>query len=92
MKLLANKEIEQIVDSVCDNALSSLNQGSDGLLDGPFAAEFLKTFEGPIPGQLFIDCGNKVRLALSFTSTSSTPTEYRLILTQTPLALSHWRS
>jgi hypothetical protein len=63
VKLLANKEVERIVDSVCDNALSSLNQGSDGLVDDPFTAEFLKTFEGPIPGQLFIDRGNKVRLA-----------------------------
>jgi hypothetical protein len=63
VKLLANKEIERIVDSACDNALSSLNQGSDGLVENPFTAEFLKTFEGPVPGQLFIDRGNKVRLA-----------------------------
>jgi hypothetical protein len=63
VKLLANKEIERIVDSACDNALSSLNEGSEGLVDNPFTAEFLNTFEGPVPGQLFIDRGDKVRLA-----------------------------
>ena len=63
VKLLANKEIEQIVDSACDNALLMVNGGSEGLVDNPFTAEFLKTFKGPVPGQLFIDRGDKVRLA-----------------------------
>ena len=63
MKLLANKEIELIVDSAHDNALSSLKQGSKSLVDNPFTAEFLKTFEGPVPGELFINHGNKVSLA-----------------------------
>jgi hypothetical protein len=63
VKLLANKEIERIVDSACDNALSLLKQGSEGPVDNPFTAEFLNTFEGPVPGQLFIDRGDKVRLA-----------------------------
>ena len=63
MKLLANKEIERIVDSACDDTLSLLNEGSEDPVDNLFTAEFLKMFEGPVPGQLFIDRGNKVRLA-----------------------------
>ena len=63
MKLLANKEIESIVDLACDNALSSLKQGNKSFVYNPFTAEFLKTFEGLVPGELFINCGNKVRLA-----------------------------
>ena len=62
VKLLANEEIERIVDSACDNAFSSLNNG-EGLTNNPFDAEFLRTFEGPVPGRLFIDRGDKVRLA-----------------------------
>lgn len=62
VKLLANKEIELIVDSACDMAFSLLNRG-EGITNNPFDAEFLRTFEGPVPGQLFIDRGDKVRLA-----------------------------
>ena len=62
VKLLANKEIERIVDSACDDALSLLNQVSEGLVDSPFTAKLLKSLEGPVPGQLFIDRCNKVRL------------------------------
>ena len=63
-KLLINKEIERIIDLACDNAFSSLNNG-EGLANSPFDAEFLRTFEGPVPGQLFIDRGDKVRLAFA---------------------------
>ena len=63
-KLLINKEIERIIDSACDNAFSSLNNG-EGLANSPFDAKFLRTFEGPVPGQLFIDRGDKVRLAFA---------------------------
>jgi hypothetical protein len=63
-KLLANKEIERIIDSSCDSAFSSLNDG-ERPTNNPFDAEFLRTFEGPIPGQLFIDRGDKVRLAFA---------------------------
>jgi hypothetical protein len=61
VKLLANKEIERIVDSACDDAFSSLNHGEE-FANNPFEAEFLRTFEGPVPRQLFIDRGDKVRL------------------------------
>ena len=62
MKLLANKEIKLIIDSACDVAFSLLNRG-ERITNNPFDAEFLRTFEGPVPGQLFIDRGDKVRLA-----------------------------
>lgn len=61
-KLLANREIEHLVDSACDEAFSSLGHG-EGHTNNPFDAEFLRTFEGPVPGRLFIDRGDKVRLA-----------------------------
>ena len=32
-----------------------LNKGGKGLVDNPFIAKLLKTFEEPVPGQLFID-------------------------------------
>ena len=48
----------------CDAALSSLDEdGDEHPTNNPFDAEFLRTFESPNPGQLFIDCGDKARLA-----------------------------
>ena len=41
----------------------SLNDPPDSDMKNIFHAEFMKTFEGPILGQLFIDRGDKIRLA-----------------------------
>ena len=63
VKLLANKEIEFAIDSACDNVMSLPNEGGTRPAKTPFDTEFLMTFNGPNPGQLFVDRGDKVRLA-----------------------------
>jgi hypothetical protein len=64
VRLLANKSTEQLCDSACDNALTSLRDG-DADMRNVFQGEFMRTFEGPVPGKLFIDRGDKVRLAFA---------------------------
>ena len=65
VKLLANKGMELLVDSACDTALSSLRRGDKDLMHNPFDAQFLRELQGPAPGKLFIERGDKVRLAFT---------------------------
>ena len=64
VKLLANKDTEELCDAICDRALSSLNNGEDQM-NTAFDAEFMRTFKGPDQEKLFIDRGDKVRLAFA---------------------------
>jgi len=64
VRLLANKSTEQLCDLACDDALTSLRDG-DTNMNNVFQGKFMRTFEGPVPGKLFIDRGDKVRLAFA---------------------------
>ena len=64
VRLLANGTTEQLCDQACDEALASLQKG-DANMSNIFQGEFMRTFEGPLPGKLFIDRGDKVRLAFA---------------------------
>lgn len=64
VRLLANKSTEQLCDAACDDALASLRDGEADMRN-VFQGEFMRTFEGPVPGKLFIDRGDKVRLAFA---------------------------
>jgi len=62
---LADAEIERLCDQACDDAMNSLHEPPNSDVTNVFQAGFMKTFEGPTPGQLFIDRGDKVRLAFA---------------------------
>lgn len=62
---LSDAEIERLCDKACDDAMVSLNDPPDSDMKNIYHAEFMKKFEGPIPGQLFINRGNKIRLAFA---------------------------
>jgi len=55
--LLAQKDLEKIMDQPCDDLISSIkaNVPPAAYVSDVFEAEFLRTFEGPIPGRLFVD-------------------------------------
>jgi hypothetical protein len=62
-RLLQDAEVERLCDKACDDAFLSLNHRPHPDVQNVFGAEFMKNFEGPVPGQLFIDRRGKVRLA-----------------------------
>jgi hypothetical protein len=64
VRLLANGSTEQLCDQACDEALASLRNGETNM-SNIFQGEFMRTFEGPLPGKLFIDRGDKARLAFA---------------------------
>ena len=61
---LSDAQIERLGDKACDDALDALNDPTNAM-NNIFHAKFMKNFEGPVPGQLFIDRGDKVRLAFA---------------------------
>jgi hypothetical protein len=63
-RLLSDAEVEKLCDKACDEAMHASNVPCDPDMTNAFHADFMKTFEGPTPGWLFIDRGDKVRLAL----------------------------
>lgn len=68
--LLSQKDVEKAMDVACNNLMASIqsNQPPTVVAD-VFQAEFLRTFEGPSAGKLFVDCpGNEgcYVFALSF--------------------------
>ncbi|KAF7371757.1 hypothetical protein MVEN_00032300 [Mycena venus] len=67
-QVLSDPEIERLCDQACDDAFAALHQPSpsDPHTTNVFEASFLKDFEGPIPGQLFIDRGDGKRLRLAY--------------------------
>ncbi|KAF7340362.1 hypothetical protein MVEN_01955500 [Mycena venus] len=67
-QVLSDPEIERLCDQACDDAFAVLHQPSPSALHttNVFKASFLKDFEGPIPGQLFIDRRDGKRLRLAY--------------------------
>ncbi|KAF8235441.1 hypothetical protein L208DRAFT_1256987, partial [Tricholoma matsutake] len=61
---LSDPEVEWICKQVCDDVTATLKDPPKDMTN-VFHAEFMKSFEGPIPGQLFIDRGDKVRLVFA---------------------------
>ena len=65
--LLSRSEIEALIDAPCDRLMDSVSNrcsppsSSQDIWDG----EFLRSFEGPSPGTLFIDRKGEGRLAFS---------------------------
>lgn len=55
--LLARKDLEEIMDRPCDDLIASIkaNNPPAAYASDVFDAEFLRNFEGPITGQLFVD-------------------------------------
>ena len=62
---LSDAETEQLCDKACDDAMDALDDSPDRDMKNIFHAEFMKKFDGPTSGELFIDRGNKVRLAFA---------------------------
>jgi Transposase family tnp2 len=64
--LLAQKDLEKIMDQPCDDLMASINANDPpaAYVSDVFDAEFLRSFEGPISGHLFVDRpGNEGRYA-----------------------------
>ncbi|RDB18859.1 hypothetical protein Hypma_014527 [Hypsizygus marmoreus] len=61
---LADPEVERLSKQACDDAMTNMDTPPDETTN-IFDAKFMKSFEGPIPGQLFIDRGDKVRIAFA---------------------------
>ncbi|KAJ7738839.1 hypothetical protein DFH07DRAFT_965938 [Mycena maculata] len=61
-RILSDPEIERMCDKACDDAMAALKQAPNPYSTSVFESEFMKTFEGPVPGQLFIDRGTRMRL------------------------------
>ncbi len=59
--LLSRKDIESLMDKSCDDLSSSIRSGQPApkYVTDVFEAEFLRTFQGPIPGQLFVNRPNR---------------------------------
>lgn len=61
---LADPEVERLSKQACDDAMANIQSPSKESTN-IFNADFMKTFGGPIPGELFVKRGNKVRLAFA---------------------------
>jgi hypothetical protein len=63
-RLLADPEVEAMCDQACDEVLASIGEPAPECVNNVFEAQFLRTFQGPESNKLFVDRGDKVRLAL----------------------------
>jgi hypothetical protein len=63
-RLLADPKIEEMCDWACDVAMASLGEPAPEHVHNVFEADFLRTFQGPGTEKLFIDRGERMRLAL----------------------------
>ncbi|RDB28285.1 hypothetical protein Hypma_001411 [Hypsizygus marmoreus] len=61
---LADPEVERLSKQACDDAMINIDTPPDETTN-IFNAQFMKSFEGPVPGQLFVDRGVKVRIAFA---------------------------
>jgi hypothetical protein len=53
-------ETEQLCDKACNDTLDTLNaESANEDTNNIFYAKFMKNFEGPVSGQLFIDRGDR---------------------------------
>ncbi|RDB30202.1 hypothetical protein Hypma_010458 [Hypsizygus marmoreus] len=64
MQFLADPEVELLSKQACDDAVSNIGTPPDKTTN-IFDAKFMKLFKGPVPGQLFVDWGDKVRIAFA---------------------------
>jgi len=62
--LLSRPDLEELMDKSCDN-LKSRDQPAASFIGDVFEAEFLRTFEGPKLGTLFVDWQGGGRYAFS---------------------------
>ena len=55
--LLARKDLETLMDRRCNDLMASINQNDPpaNYISDVFEAEFIRTFEGPNTGKLFVD-------------------------------------
>ena len=55
--LLSRKDLESVMDRRCDDLMASIrrNEQPPNFVSDVFNAEFMRTFEGPEAGKLFID-------------------------------------
>jgi hypothetical protein len=66
--LLSKAETEAKIDQACDGLFKSIKSGKPAphFVRDVFEAEFLRTFEGPKAGQLFVDGGPEKEARLVF--------------------------
>jgi hypothetical protein len=53
--LLSRPDLEELMDKSCDDLMKSMDQPAPSFVKDVFEAEFLRAFEGPKPGTLFVD-------------------------------------
>lgn len=63
-RCLADPEVERLCKQACRDAMNNLHS-PPGDSKNIFDSAFMKSFKGPTPGKLFIDGGNKIRLAFA---------------------------
>ena len=63
--LLSRPDLEQLMDEACDDVMESLSEPIPTFVGDIFEAEYLRTFEGPKPGTLFVDRQGGGRYAFS---------------------------
>jgi hypothetical protein len=61
---LADPEVERLSKQACDDAMTNIQNPPDESTN-IFNADFMRTFGGPIAGELFVNRGSKVRLAFA---------------------------
>jgi Transposase family tnp2 len=59
--LLTRKDLEDVMDKTCDNLMASIHTPPPDCVTSFFEAEFMRSFEGPQRGTLFVDRGNEGR-------------------------------
>lgn len=60
-RLLSRKDLEEQMDKACDDFMQSLSQPPPEYVTNIFEADFVRSFEGPKPGTLFVDRGDEGR-------------------------------
>lgn len=63
--LISRVDVEELMNNACDQLKESLQSSQPCFVKNIFEAEFLRSFEGPEPGTLFVDRGEQGRLAFA---------------------------
>lgn len=63
--LLSRPDLESVMDKACDDFMQSAHEPPPPYVADIFEAEFLKTFQGPRAGELFLDRGDEGRYGFS---------------------------
>ena len=64
--LLSRPDLEESIDKACDDLKSNLGKPAPEFVNDVWQAEFLRTFDGPMPGTLFVDRQEEGRLGFTF--------------------------